>query len=624
VPKLHDVEMPRSGRDRPRGLGAKIFVIFAGPALALACLGMGKVLEGLAAAAEAQTTAQTIAAAREVEQLTRALAHERDAAIAARLLPSESTRNALRERRHQATECIVRTRASLANLPSDAPRTSLDWIDRLAESLPSTRSRCDDAATPLSECCEDYHRLSIVAIDSQLPLTEHVHDPQLLRRTTAYVFAWRSTIFESLRAALLRCEAAAATSSAERLARITDLGTRVEMLYASYRGCSGEHVAVTHGAMALESNGPDGDVPGRCAESERRLAMLSGLCLAQSQYARDRAQAIQQRATLSATFDAGVVATALLASCLLFLMVHRRIRVAMTVLRNGIEETKKGNLSHQIRVASDDEFGEISRAHNEATQAIASVVSTARALVQRLRASSIAIGAAMDGITSGATTQTDAIQQVEVAMRELLDHTKQTTFAARRTAGLANHAREAGETASRDADSMVKAMNDLLTETSQQEQIIDTIESVASQTNLLALNAAVEAARAGEAGRGFAVVADEVRALALRCATAARQTRDRLVESGAIAKRGFELSNRVQTSMGTILLETSDVGAGMVQIEMSCDAQLRGSTGIGRSMEQVSSQTQANVLAAENLSATMRGVDAELSVLERELDHFAT
>src|SRR5262249_45835813 len=117
-------------------------------------------------------------------------------------------------------------------------------------------------------------------------------------------------------------------------------------------------------------------------------------------------------------------------------------------------------------------------------------------------------------------------------------------------------AREATSAASSAVDSgkenverLIGAMRETSESARQTAKIVKTIDEIAFQTNLLALNAAVEAARAGDAGRGFAIVADEVRALALRCAEAARNTAALIDDTVNRVETGVDISRDVDARL---------------------------------------------------------------------------
>src|SRR5690606_32147957 len=127
-----------------------------------------------------------------------------------------------------------------------------------------------------------------------------------------------------------------------------------------------------------------------------------------------------------------------------------------------------------------------------------------------------------------------------------------------RASGSASDAVQTGRSS---MDRMGETIQRIKTATDETAKILKLIDEIAFQTNLLALNASVEAARAGEAGKGFAVVAEEVRALAGRCAEAARDTASRVSDAQEAADAGVEVAREVDESLQSIMTQIQRVTA---------------------------------------------------------------
>lgn len=127
--------------------------------------------------------------------------------------------------------------------------------------------------------------------------------------------------------------------------------------------------------------------------------------------------------------------------------------------------------------------------------------------------------------------------------------------------GLAQRAAGETEAGGRHVAELSTAMKDIATSGERVHGVIDSIEEIAFQTNLLALNAAIEAARAGEAGKGFAVVADEVRRLAARSAEAARQSVELISASQERNRRGVQVTQAVSANFNSIAAAVRELGA---------------------------------------------------------------
>ncbi len=155
------------------------------------------------------------------------------------------------------------------------------------------------------------------------------------------------------------------------------------------------------------------------------------------------------------------------------------------------------------------------------------------------------------------------------------------------------------------------AMNEISAASDQISRIIQVIEDIAFQTNLLALNAAVEAARAGEHGKGFAVVADEVRSLAQRAATSAGETGSLIEQTVQRVTRGVEANNATSTSFNDIRSSASEVASLIAQISKASNEQAQGVDQVTTAISQIDKATQANAAHAEQSASASEELSAQ-------------
>jgi methyl-accepting chemotaxis protein len=273
-----------------------------------------------------------------------------------------------------------------------------------------------------------------------------------------------------------------------------------------------------------------------------------------------------------------------------------------------------GDLTQPLKGAYRGSFDDIK-------QNVNSTLSNLREILGQLRESMDEMGTTADEISSGNTNlsarteqQASSLQETASSMEELTSTVRNNADNAQQANQLAANARSKAQQGGEVVSRAVQAMQAINSASAKIAEIIGVIDEIAFQTNLLALNASVEAARAGEQGRGFAVVATEVRNLAGRSATAAKEIKELIKDSGEKVQLGAELVNASGTTLEELVLAVKQVGDIVAEIAAASAEQSAGIDQVNRAVTSMDEITQQNAALAEQTSA------ASASMTEKSLE----
>lgn len=225
-------------------------------------------------------------------------------------------------------------------------------------------------------------------------------------------------------------------------------------------------------------------------------------------------------------------------------------------------------------------------------------------------------------LAEGANSQATAIDQLTAAINNL---TVQIEDNAKKSSEASRQADAVGKQAQSSMDYMKEVNRAMgrITETSKQiAEISDSIESIASQTNLLSLNASIEAARAGEHGKGFAVVADEIRTLASQSGEAAMNTRKLIDNSLNEINSGSQIVEDASNALEKIILQIQSVVESSEQISEASEIQAEAAAQVNAGIERISAAVQNNSATAEESSATSEELFAQSENLNALVEQF--
>jgi methyl-accepting chemotaxis protein len=230
------------------------------------------------------------------------------------------------------------------------------------------------------------------------------------------------------------------------------------------------------------------------------------------------------------------------------------------------------------------------------------------------------VATASRSLADGANTQAASLEESGASLEELSSMTRRNAESAAAGRASAGQALAATQACAAHMERMKTVMNSIQASSAEITKINRQIDEVAFLTNILALNAAIEAARAGAAGAGFAVVAEEVRALAGRSAEAARETAEKVADASRRSDQGAEACRSVAAGLEEILARANDVNGLVAEIATASSEQSMGIEQVTSSITQIDKVTQNNAAEADHTAASSAAFDAETEKLAAVID----
>ena len=286
----------------------------------------------------------------------------------------------------------------------------------------------------------------------------------------------------------------------------------------------------------------------------------------------------------------------------------------------ALKTIAEGDLSTEVALASDrDEVGISLRAMLSSLNDLVSQVTLS---IEQVAAGTEQVSQTAEALSEGATEQAASIEEISASLVEISGQTRQNSESALQMNGLAKASRDKAAEGNGRMKELVAAMADINRSSEDVKKIVKAIDDIAFQINLLALNANVEAARAGKYGKGFAVVADEVRSLAVRSAEAVKEA-TRMVE-GSIASigRGDELVRLTALRLEEISEGSAKVSDIADEVATASAEQSRGIEQINSGVEQIDQVTQGNTASAEEAAAASEELASQAQQLKEMVGRF--
>lgn len=225
-------------------------------------------------------------------------------------------------------------------------------------------------------------------------------------------------------------------------------------------------------------------------------------------------------------------------------------------------------------------------------------------------------------LAEGATEQAGAVQELQATITTIADASERAAASAEEAYHQSQKYADMADKSSADMREMVEAMSRINEKSEKIGHIISEIEDIASQTNLLSLNASIEAARAGEAGRGFSVVADQIRQLAEQSSKSAVDTRSLIEGTMLEIENGNKVADRAVASIEAVVEGVREVANSSKELSVASMSQATTMKEAEAGVNQISDVIQTNAAVAEESSATSQELSTQAAALDALIAKF--
>ena len=297
---------------------------------------------------------------------------------------------------------------------------------------------------------------------------------------------------------------------------------------------------------------------------------------------------------------------------------RRPVAAALEVL----EQVARYDLSVSVQGQFVGDHGRLAQAINMAVANVGEALHEVEVSAEQIAAAAHQVSGGSQHLADSASQQAASVEEITAAVQEQSALTTRTVVRLDDARQLARDTRERLREGTHAMHGLGEAMERMTMSAERTANIVKTIDEIAFQTNLLALNAAVEAARAGDAGRGFAVVADEVRQLAIRAASAARETADLINQTVTTARESRTITGDVTERLTSVDHDVEKVTTVVEQVADDCAEQRRQIDEVSRGVSSVSHQTQLAAANAEEAASASEELNSQAASMRALVNRF--
>ncbi len=295
---------------------------------------------------------------------------------------------------------------------------------------------------------------------------------------------------------------------------------------------------------------------------------------------------------------------------------------AIDNLAAALAKLAAGDLMFRIDVPFAPKTESLRVDFNNAVKMLQDAMHNIRTNAKSIRSGTGEISAAASDLSRRTEHQAASLEETAATLKEVTATVKSTAQGAISAQNVVASAKSDADKSGTVVRKAITAMDGIEASSRQISQIISVIDEIAFQTNILALNAGVEAARAGDAGRGFAVIAAEVRDLAGRSAGAAKEIKSLISASAAQVKKGVELVGETSTALGCIVAKVAEIDDVVSRIASSAQDQANALHQINTAVSQMDRVTQQNAAMVQETTASVHVLEQQSDELDQRLGQF--
>jgi len=291
-------------------------------------------------------------------------------------------------------------------------------------------------------------------------------------------------------------------------------------------------------------------------------------------------------------------------------------------IASALDTIANGCLRVELKQEYTGEFINVKNALLNISSSLQTTIQQINKSAENVSNDSVQIASSSAILSDGASDQASAIEELTASLTSITELVNNNSQSAVSASKRVDDVRSSVNSSDKKMQELLTAMETIKVSSARIVDIIQTIQDIASQTNLLSLNASIEAARAGENGKGFAVVATEVGNLANQSVSAAKTTATLIEETIRAVEFGVSIADETAKSMNEVVNGTNEIADIMLNIANASTEQSEALSQIADGVDQIASVMDQNVTTASESASTSEALEQEVSNLRTLVGKF--